>query len=182
VHPRSCTFEILTKRFTAPDAYHIHLAIAPTKNADRMEWMVEKCVEVGLHELTFLSCDHSERSKIRFDRLKKKAISAMKQSRRAYALSLHEEIVPFRKFVTESIADTPAALAHVSEDQPHMPLTEWHPGSSTVILIGPEGDFSTQELALATSHEIPLVSLGKNRLRTETAGLIATHTMLLHYQ
>ena len=182
VHPRKCSFEIIRQQFVAEDPFHIHLALAPTKNADRMEWMVEKCVEIGLHELTFLSCDHSERSRIRFDRLKKKAISAMKQSRRAYALSLHEQMVPFNTFVTESIANTPAALAHVSEDQPHLPLKQWHPASSCIILIGPEGDFSPQEVALATSHEIPLVNLGSNRLRTETAGLIAVHTMLLHFQ
>ena len=180
VHHRKCAFDILHRESVAPDNFHIHLAIAPTKNTDRIEWMVEKCVEIGLHEITFLTCDHSERSRLRFDRLHKKAISAMKQSRRAYALTIHPEVVPFDAFI--NTCETPAALAHVSEERPHMPLHEWDPGNAAVLMIGPEGDFSSRELAMASQQHCQLVSLGKNRLRTETAGLIGVHTLLLHFQ
>jgi 16S rRNA (uracil1498-N3)-methyltransferase len=186
VSPKSCSFEITGQSFRAPDPFQIHLAIAPTKNTDRIEWMVEKCVELGLHELTFISCEHSERTRLRFDRIQKKAIAAMKQSRRRYAPIVHDRLVPFTHFIDEKIlphADTlSTALAHVNEEEEYLRIQDWKHGESCVLLIGPEGDFSEDEIQTAKSAGAALVSLGENRLRTETAGLAGAYSLILQFQ
>ena len=140
-----------------------------------MEWLVEKAVEIGVGEITLLNCDHSERSFLKTDRLEKLAISAMKQSLHTVlpeihpAVSLRDLLSTFRFPLS-----TQKFIAHCEADKPRVPLaTALQPGKDTVVLIGPEGDFSEDEIALALECNFQPVSLGPARLRTETAALYA---------
>ena len=153
----------------------LHLAVAPTKNPSRMEWLVEKAVEIGVGEITLLNCDHSERSFLKTDRLEKLAVSAMKQSLHTVlpeihpAVSLRDLLSTFRFSLS-----TQKFIAHCEADKPRTPLaTALQPGKDAVVLIGPEGDFSEEEIALALECGFQPVSLGPSRLRTETAALYA---------
>ncbi len=153
----------------------LHLAVAPTKNPSRMEWLVEKAVEIGVGEITLLNCDHSERSFLKTDRLEKLAVSAMKQSLHTVlpeihpAVSLRDLLSTFRFPLS-----TQKFIAHCEADKPRTPLaTALQPGKDAVVLIGPEGDFSEEEIALALECGFQPVSLGPSRLRTETAALCA---------
>ena len=153
----------------------LHLAVAPTKNPSRMEWLVEKAVEIGVGEITLLNCDHSERSFLKTDRLEKLAVSAMKQSLHTLlpeihpAVSLRDLLSTFRFPLS-----TQKFIAHCEADKPRTPLaTALKPGHDAVVLIGPEGDFSEEEIALALECGFQPVSLGPSRLRTETAALYA---------
>ncbi len=177
-HPKKCSYRILNQHDAPPDPYSFHLAIAPTKNMDRIEWMLEKCVEIGLHEISFVSCHHSERVRLRLDRLQKKAIAAMKQSRRAFATRINP-LVPFSDFLDQCSPDTTRHIAYVPAAgiSPHVKETK--PGGNYIVLIGPEGDFSTEEIKLAESAGFTPTSLGNSRLRTETAGLIACATLAI---
>ncbi len=154
---------------------HIHLAIAPTKLMDRMEWMVEKAVEIGVDEITFLDCKFSERKVVKTERIDKIVVSAMKQSRKAWKTELHP-IVSLRDFIT---ADRGGARyiahcyeeverAYLFEELRHLPASE-----AVTVLIGPEGDFSIDEVQEAVAHGFRSIHLGESRLRTETAGLSA---------
>ena len=180
--PRLCDFKIIKSQHFPPNPYMVQLAIAPTKSIDRIEWMAEKCVELGMHKLTFIQCDHSERTRLRIDRIEKKMIAAMKQSKQAYAPELEPEICMFDDFLQKNVDKVQVHVAYAveNEDLPHLkdkPLT----GPSCVV-IGPEGDFSNREIELVRSLDIPLVSLGPHRLRTETAGLAAVHILQLLQQ
>ena len=154
---------------------HIHLAIAPTKNIDRMEWMAEKATEIGFDELSFLDCRFSERRQLRVDRIEKIVVSAMKQSRKAWLPSVND-MIPFRKFV-EMPREGRKFIAHCYEEigrQELFPLLSQTPETENVtVLVGPEGDFSIEEVRLAMENGYESVSLGTSRLRTETAGLAA---------
>lgn len=154
---------------------HIHLAIAPTKLIDRMEWMIEKAVEIGVDEISFLDCQFSERRVVKTARLDKIVVSAMKQSRKAWKTELHE-MVSFKDFINVH-QDGARYIAHCYEeversflfkDLRHLPATE-----SVTVMIGPEGDFSIDEVHEAVAHGFHSVHLGSSRLRTETAGLSA---------
>ena len=154
---------------------HIHLAIAPTKLMERMEWMVEKAVEIGIDDITFLDCKFSERRVVKIPRLDKIAISAMKQSRKAWKTNLHE-MISFRDFVTTT-RDGAKYIAHCYGEimreglfqlLQHLPADE-----DVTVMIGPEGDFSIDEVREAMDNGWHSVHLGQSRLRTETAGLSA---------
>lgn len=154
---------------------HIHLAIAPTKLIDRMEWMIEKVVEIGIDEITFLDCKFSERKVVKTERLDKIAVSAMKQSRKAWKPVLHE-MTSFKDFITADRGDD-KYIAHCYEEVERtflfdelkaLAVTE-----DVTILIGPEGDFSMNEVKDALVQGYHSVHLGTSRLRTETAGLAA---------
>ena len=153
----------------------IHLAIAPTKLMDRTEWMVEKAVEIGVDEMTFLACQFSERRVVKTQRLEKIAVSAMKQSRKAWKTEIHE-MTSFNDFIT-----TPRSgyqyIAHCYEEVERSFLFEQMktlaPTEDVTILIGPEGDFSIDEVRNAIGKGYQSVHLGSSRLRTETAGLSA---------
>lgn len=153
---------------------HIHLAIAPTKMMERMEWMVEKATEIGFDEITFLDCKFSERQQIRTDRIEKIVVSAMKQSRKAWKPMVND-IKNFKDFVKEP---RPGAkfIAHCYGEMERNDLFEelrlMAPEEDTTILIGPEGDFSLDEVQLAMEQGYMCISLGNSRLRTETAGLM----------
>ena len=156
---------------------HLHLALGPTKNMDRTEWFVEKATEIGFDELSFLNCRWSERRVIKTERIDKILISAMKQSHKAWKPVLHE-MMDFKKFIVQ---DFPGQkfIAHCHrEDLPELRALLQRDTDVTV-LIGPEGDFSEEEVALAEAHGFQSISLGKSRLRTETAALVAVHLMHL---
>ena len=174
---RACVIECIndSRVHTLPHS-RIHLAVAPTKNPSRMEWLVEKAVEVGVGEITLLDCDHSERSFLKTDRLERVAVSAMKQSLHTILPEIHPT-VRLRDWL-RSPHSTPRSplkfIAHCEADKPRTPLAEaLRPGMDTVVLIGPEGDFSAEEIALALECGFQPVSLGPSRLRTETAALYA---------
>jgi len=169
---RQCSFEIIEKTIESEKNFHIHIAIAPTKNLDRMEWFVEKAVELGVDEISFVRCQNSERKGIKLERLQRKAISAMKQSLKATLPELQAE-VSFQEFLKNMKADE-KFIAYVDNENttPHLKSVT-HPDKSYCILIGPEGDFSSEEIALAQQQGFQAVSLGKSRLRTETAGIAA---------
>lgn len=177
-HPKRCSYRIIARDDAPSDPYCLHLAIAPTKNMDRIEWMLEKCVEIGVHEISFISCDHSERNRIRLERLQKKAVSAMKQSRRAFATQINP-LLPFADFLDQCPTDTLRHIAYVptAGTSPH--LKETKTNRNYIVLVGPEGDFSTDEIQLAMEAEFTPTSLGNSRLRTETAGLVACTTLAI---
>lgn len=156
---------------------HLHLALAPTKNMDRMEWLAEKATEIGFDELTFLNCRFSERKVIKTDRIEKIVVSAVKQSLKARKPVVNE-MMDFRKFMER---DFPGQkfIAHCYEGEKPLLKDVLQPDEDAVVLIGPEGDFSPEEVALATEKGFQAVSLGKSRLRTETAALVAVHLMNL---
>lgn len=174
--PKKCTFTVLSIHKEEKHPFSIHIGIAPTKNADRIEWFVEKAVELGVDEVTFLQCVHSERVKINLERLLKKAVSAMKQSVKA-SLPRLNPIVPFEEFAQKSAAQK--FIAHVDRDNPDHLKDVANPKMDYLVMIGPEGDFSAKEIEMAKSHDWLTVSLGKSRLRTETAGLAACHVLNL---
>ena len=154
----------------------ITLAIAPTKHNDRMEWLVEKLVEIGVDRIVPLRCRHSERKEINIDRLEKIAVSAMKQSLKA-TLPAIEPMTPYAEFLAAQPDDAARYIAYCDPSIPRKLFArEYQPGRDTVILIGPEGDFAPEEISQALDGGWLPVSLGDNRLRTETAGLVAVDT------
>ncbi len=153
----------------------IHLAIAPTKMMERMEWLAEKATEVGFDTLTFLDCKFSERRTLRVDRIDKIVVSAMKQSRKAWK----PQVGPLTAF-TDFMAQEHAGhkyIAHCYEEVErrdlYAALAQLPPNEPVTVLVGPEGDFSIDEVEWALAHGYESVSLGNSRLRTETAGLMA---------
>lgn len=159
------------------NAAAIHLAVAPTKNPARMEWLVEKAVEIGVGEITLLQCDHSERSFLKTDRLERLALSAMKQSLHL-TLPPINPAVTLRDFIAQAIKHSGnqaiKLIAHCEADKPRTPIAAaLQPGIDAVVLIGPEGDFSEEEIQQALAAGFTPVSLGPSRLRTETAALYA---------
>lgn len=173
-HPSHTEVEIIRKEILAPERdYHLTLAVAPTKNADRMEWMVEKAVEVGVDRIVLLKCDRSERKILRTDRLRKVMVAAMKQSLSA-KLPLLEEVMTFKEFVKGETLGTQKFFGYCSEEYPRKKLvTECKPGGKVSVMIGPEGDFSHSEVKEAMEAGFVPVTFGEKRLRTETAGVFA---------
>ena len=160
---------------------HLHLAIAPTKMMDRVEWMTEKAVEIGIDEISFLNCQYSERRLVRTPRLEKIMVSAMKQSHKAWATQLND-VMTFKDFISQPRPGR-RYIAHCYEEIPRTYLyDELRKPSDTedaTVLIGPEGDFSFDEVQEALANGYQSVHLGKSRLRTETAGLSAVMMMQL---
>lgn len=155
-----------------------HIAIAPTKNIGRFEWFLEKATEIGVDEITPLLCQRSERQRLRPERLNKILIAAMKQSLRTYLPKLHP-LTPFAELLKQSQHYEQCFIAHCG-DGPIGPLRQkYQPGKSVLVLIGPEGDFSPEEVQLALDQGLEPVGLGDFRLRTETAGITACHTINL---
>ena len=160
---------------------NVHIAMAPTKNMDRNEWFVEKATEIGFDELTFLNCRFSERRKINCERIEKIIISAMKQSHKAQ-MPILNDMVRFEDFIKQPFSCA-KYICHCYDEFSlgekvllHDALQE---SNDTVVLVGPEGDFSIDEVKLALEHGFKSVSLGSSRLRTETAALVAVHLMRL---
>lgn len=158
----------------------LHVAMAPTKNMDRIEWFAEKATEIGFDELTFLNCRYSERKVIKTERVEKILVSAVKQSLKASKPVLNE-MTDFNRFVSQDFKGQ-KFICHCYEGEKKLLKEALVPGEDVLILIGPEGDFSEEEVAKALSHGFQPVSLGKSRLRTETAALVAAHTLNLFNQ
>ncbi|MBR3467428.1 MAG: 16S rRNA (uracil(1498)-N(3))-methyltransferase [Bacteroidales bacterium] len=175
VSPTDCVAEVAERKLVPPRGISLHLAVAPTKNADRMEWLVEKAVELGVERISFIICDHSERRKIDLDRMRRIAIAALKQSQTAWLPEL--QVISFSDFVHQ--ADLPARrYVAWCDDQNTAQLVDetWH-DEEVLLLIGPEGDFSTEEINLCKSLNYKEIKLGSRRLRTETAALYGCFTI-----
>jgi 16S rRNA (uracil1498-N3)-methyltransferase len=173
-NPKRCQLRITHHETSPPRAYFTHVAVAPTKNLDRMEWFVEKAVEVGIERITFLRCARSERRELKLERLEKIAISALKQSGQAWLPQL-DEMTDFAAFVAEVTPET-TFIAHLEEGERTALAQVAGTGPACCVLIGPEGDFTPTEIALALEKGIRPVTLGASRLRTETAALAAVFT------
>lgn len=156
---------------------HLHLAMAPTKNMDRIEWFAEKATEIGFDELSFLNCRFSERKVIKTERIEKIVVSAMKQSLKARK-PIVNEMTDFAKFMQRDFQGQ-KFIAHCYEGEKLLLKEVLKPGEDALVLIGPEGDFSPEEVQKAEALGFQPISLGKSRLRTETAALVAVHMMNL---
>ena len=167
-HPKHCKVEIISKTEELKPNYDLHIAIAPTKIIDRIEWFLEKATEIGITEITPLICSNSERKIIKEERLEKILIAAMKQSKRLFLPKLNPltEISSFIKQHPKGL------IAHCYEGDKSS-ISEVFETKNSPILIGPEGDFSMKEVEIALNSGYKTITLGKNRLRTETAGLYA---------
>ncbi|HPF52170.1 MAG TPA: 16S rRNA (uracil(1498)-N(3))-methyltransferase [Draconibacterium sp.] len=177
-HPKSCTLSVIEKQtdFGRKD-FHLHIAIAPTKNIDRFEWFLEKCTEIGIDEITPLLSEHSERKVIKPERLEKILVSAMKQSVKAYLPKLNE-LTSLNNFLQRETSED-KFIAHCNPGEKIHLKNAVQPKHDTLILIGPEGDFSMDEVESAKKQGFSEISLGEARLRTETAGVVACHIVNL---
>ena len=156
---------------------HLHIAVAPTKLMDRNEWFVEKAVEIGVDEITFLKTDHSERDVVKMERIEKIAVSAMKQSQKA-TLPVLNGMTTLRSLIEKGF-DGDKFIAHCEPGSKVLLQDAVTPGHDSLVLIGPEGDFSPAEIEMALKAGFRPISLGPSRLRTETAALVAVHIMNL---
>ena len=172
-HPKRCTIRIVEEHAEwEKRPYSLTIAVAPTKNIDRIEWFVEKATECGIDRIVPILCDHSERKVVKGERLEKIAISAMKQSLKAYLPQI-DPLTPVRNFLAEE-SDAIKLIAHCEEDMERIFMGEKiRKGDNVVVLIGPEGDFSREEIEAARKAGFTEVTLGNARLRTETAALAA---------
>lgn len=163
---------ILESDFEENTTQKLHLITAPTKNISRMEWLVEKCTEIGVDQFSFVFTKNTERKKLRVDRLEKIALSAMKQSLRRYlpTIQLHNKVPSLLSTLTDENQER--IICNYHPENPDLTSVEW--GSSNLIFIGPEGDFTQEELALCIDHNFKAHNLSNKRLRTETAGIVAT--------
>ncbi|MBR5237818.1 MAG: 16S rRNA (uracil(1498)-N(3))-methyltransferase [Paludibacteraceae bacterium] len=177
-HPKRTQVSIISEQHEyGRRPFRLHLAVAPTKNIDRFEWFVEKATEIGFDELTPLCCRYSERKVIKPERIEKILVSAAKQSLKAYVPRLNPMITA-KEFIGNSsflIPHSSLFIAHCY-DQPKQHLfNACQPGGDVVVMVGPEGDFSEEEVELALRNSFQAITLGESRLRTETAGVVACH-------
>ncbi len=176
--PHKCTARILSSEKEPPAPYHLHMAVAPTKMNDRYEWFLEKATEIGVHEITPIICDHSERKVVKLNRFERVLQSALKQSLHTRFPILNEP-VPFSIFLQQP-HEGQRFIAHCENAEDKNLLSKRiTKKSKAVVLIGPEGDFSSEEIKLALAKGWEAVSLGSSRLRTETAAIVACHTAAL---
>ena len=172
-----CTVKIVSFEKQEAPKYHLHLAVAPTKMNERYEWFLEKATEIGIQEITPIICEHSERKIIKTDRFQKILESAMKQSLHYYLPQLNEPIA-FNDFVKTKKSGQ-LFIAHCEEIAKKSLKNEVKTSEDVTILIGPEGDFSVKEIQQAIAANFIPVSLGATRLRTETAAIVACHSVVL---
>jgi 16S rRNA (uracil1498-N3)-methyltransferase len=170
-----CTVKIIGSQKENEPKYKLHLAVAPTKMNDRFEWFLEKATEIGVSEITPILCDRSERKTIKTDRFDKIILSAMKQSNQFYLPKLNEPIA-YSEFISK-VFEGQKLIAHCEETSKKSLQTELKPNTNCIILIGPEGDFSEKEIQLAVQNKFIPISLGSTRLRTETAAIVACHSV-----
>lgn len=173
---KKCTVKIIKNETQPPTEFYTHIAVAPTKMNERFEWFLEKATEIGIHEITPIICDHSERKSIKNERFDKIIQSAMKQSNQFYLPKLNEPI-SFKEFINQKNEGL-LCIAHCEENDKKLLKEVVKPKTKHTILIGPEGDFSIKEIELALKNNYVPVSLGNTRLRTETAALVACHSIV----
>ena len=177
-NPKKCTFQVVRHMRKPEKSYSISIAIAPTKSIERIEWFVEKVVELGIDEINFYFGRHSERKKMNMERIQKKAIVAMKQSEQ-YILPVINLYNDFDECVNAVGSLDQKFIAHVDRSNDYHLMDVAEKGKKYTVFIGPEGDFSEEELIHSFDAGFTKVSLGENRLRTETAGLVACHILTL---
>ena len=180
-HPKHCGVRIIETVNQAPLwENRIEIAMAPTKNMDRTEWFAEKATEIGIDKISFLKTRFSERKEIKTERVNKILVAAMKQSVKATLPEL-QEMTAFEKFVQQPF-DGQKFIAHCYPEEKLLLSKSYKKGENVLIIIGPEGDFSEEEVALAIASGFLPVSLGESRLRTETAALTACQTIHIAQQ
>lgn len=170
-NPKACMLEV-TEIHEANDrgVNRLHLAIAPTKNIDRIEWLVEKCVEIGIESISFILCDNSERPRVNMDRMHRIAVSALKQCQTSWLPPM--EVLPFNEFLEKHAFDVADKyMAWCDDENTQQLINESFQHQDVILLVGPEGDFSQQEIEAARNFGYKDIKLGNRRLRTETAGL-----------
>jgi 16S rRNA (uracil1498-N3)-methyltransferase len=179
-HPKRCSLEIQTREKEKSDrAYKLHIAIAPTKNLDRLEWFIEKATEIGIDSIILIGCEHSERFTVKMERMEKVTVAAIKQSQQSWLPSI-TGIVSFKEFLKSVPLNAQKFIAHCAAGEKKILKVDFNLEGNIYILIGPEGDFSIPEIELAITHQFSAVTLGTRRLRTETAALVAV--MSIHLQ
>lgn len=171
-----CTVKIISFEKAPPSKFRLHLAVAPTKMNDRFEWFLEKATEIGIHEITPIICDHSERKVINIERFDKILLAAMKQSNEVYLPKLNNAVT-FKEFINLK-QEGLKMIAHCEETDKKSLKSVLKPNQELTVIIGPEGDFSEKEIALALTNDFIPVSLGNTRLRTETAAIVACHSVV----
>jgi len=177
VAPKQCVAKIIDVEQVDPLPYHLHLAVAPTKLNDRYEWFLEKATEIGISEITPIICDHSERKVVKIDRYQRILQSALKQSLKAYLPVLNEPVAFNTFMASQATSQATKFIAHCEKEEKKSLKSVLKPKDNVLILIGPEGDFSSDEIASALANEFKAVSLGESRLRTETAAIVACHSV-----
>jgi 16S rRNA (uracil1498-N3)-methyltransferase len=177
-NPKRCVVKVVhsEQKFGLKN-FQVHIAIAPTKNIERLEWFLEKATEIGINRVIPLLCQHSERKEIKPERLEKVMVSAMKQSLKAYIPQL-DQLTKFSELIRQPF-DGQKFIAHCEDQHRDLLKNLVIPDQKSMILIGPEGDFSPEEIQEAIQAGFKPVSLGNSRLRTETAGVVACHTVNL---
>jgi 16S rRNA (uracil1498-N3)-methyltransferase len=177
-NPKRCSVTVTRSELNVGlSSYQVHVAIAPTKNIERLEWFLEKGTEIGISRITPLLCRFSERKEIKNERLEKVMVSAMKQSLKAYLPQL-DPLTRFSDLIGQPF-EGQKFIAHCDEQHRDLLKKMILPNRPYLILIGPEGDFSSEEITQAIEAGFHTVSLGESRLRTETAGVVACHTFHL---
>lgn len=171
-----CTVQVLSVKKSDEPKFRLHLAVAPTKMNDRFEWFLEKATEIGIHEITPVFCDRSERKAINPERFEKIILSAMKQSNETFLPKLNPA-VSFKEFIKQKNEGL-NLIAHCEETDKKSLKEILRPNENVTMLIGPEGDFSEKEIALALENNFQPVTLGNTRLRTETAAIVACHSIV----
>lgn len=173
---KKCVTEIVSFEDQAPTPFRLHLAVAPTKMNERYEWFLEKATEIGIHEITPIICDHSERKIVKTERFEKIIQSAMKQSLQ-YHLPILNEPITLKEFLNQD-HEGELYIAHCEDTEKVLLKDSIEIHKNYLLLVGPEGDFSTSEINLALEKGYRPVSLGHTRLRTETAALVAVHSFV----
>lgn len=177
VNNNQCVAHIMETKQEEPRSYSLHMAIAPTKTNDRFEWLLEKATEIGIDEITPILCAYSERRKIRLDRYERVIESALKQSLQTYLPKINP-LTPLADLFDNTATYDAVFIAHCDENNPRVSLKDkLEPNKNYLILIGPEGDFSPEEIEKARKNKWQEVHLGTTRLRTETAGIVACHSV-----
>ncbi len=177
-NPKKACFSIINHQRKEDQSYYIHIGIAPTKQIERTEWFLEKAIEIGVDEISFFFGRHSERKSINIDRMQKKAIAAMKQSLK-YQLPIIKLYQDLPSLISHIPNNQSKYIAYVDFENPLQLKNVAQAKENSIILIGPEGDFNKIELELALDKGFKKIGLGPHRLRTETAGLVACHTLNL---
>jgi 16S rRNA (uracil1498-N3)-methyltransferase len=167
---------VLSIKKSPEPKFRLHLAVAPTKMNDRFEWFLEKATEIGIQEITPIICDRSERKVINLERFEKIVLSAMKQSNEMFLPKLNDA-VSFKEFIKQKNQGL-QFIAHCEETDKKSLKESLQPNENVTLLIGPEGDFSEKEIALALENNYKPVTLGNTRLRTETAAVVACHSVV----
>lgn len=174
-NPKNCSFVVTeVKEEYGKRDFRIHIAVAPTKNMNRMEWFLEKAVEMGVDKISFFIGEHSERTSIKRERLEKIMISALKQSLKAYMPEL-EENADYKELIKS--CESKKFIAYCKPEGRTSIKESYNKGEDVLILIGPEGDFSENEVELALNNGFQAITLGESRLRTETAALFALQSI-----